>query len=765
MTERKTIKPWTPGACAALLALAFACAICARAQESAEPAALSAALPAADSAAAQPAPVVIPPAKDSAIPLEKQVVKARRASRSAFAAKLPMDRIENPQVYNTVDAKTMKDQVVVRYDEALRNVPGLDKLWEPTGRASGDGAAYYTMRGFDAQPNFTNGLPGLTLGSLDPANLERIEVLKGPSGTLFGSSNVTYGGLINNVTKLPGQGYFGEAGLTIGSFGLTRLTADANLPLSGEKDVTLRVITAAHSENSFQDAGFRKSLFLAPTLAYQANHRLSFMVGAEYQANEGTNAPMLFLNRSRTVDWKDLEELNYDRKLSLTSNDLSIRNPHLNLQSRMEYRVADGWTSQSIVSRGNAQSDGYYSYLWNEDPRTFGLFVSDQQGEIVSTNVQQNFIGEFNLGPVRNRLLLGVDYFDRTSYDYSSGWAWVHDVDARGNIDYVDPYSRDSLPARPLTRQTVDSLLASRTPSHSKTFNKTFGLYLSEVMVIAPAISATASLRLDRFDNEGELSTEDDDYDQLALSPRVGLVYQPILHRLSLFGSYLNGFRNIAPSTVSDSDGSNPRTKTFKPEHADQFEAGAKADFMDGRVSATISGYYIRVADIVIGDAANPNNSIQGGEVESRGVELDLNASPMEGLSLIGGYSYNDIEVIRAGEGDIWSVPGRRPVGAGPEQMANAWAKYRIGYGVLKGLGFGAGVNVFSELLIMNSPLTGVFSLPGAAVYNATLSYTTGGGTLSLAVNNLTDEEYYKGYSTVNPQPPRNVTADFTYGF
>jgi iron complex outermembrane recepter protein len=747
----------TPRARTALLAMALAVGVPAFALESAEPVV-------SDTSATQ-AKEGNRNASDYVVNLAKTIVKGSRSSRSTFAAKMPLDRIENSQVYNTVDTKTMKDQVVVRYDEALRNVPGLDKLWEPTGRTYGDGAAYYTMRGFDAQPNFTNGLPGLTLGSLDPANLERIEVLKGPSGTLFGSSNVTYGGLINNVTKQPGRGYFGEAGLTVGSFGLTRLTADANIPLNKEKDVTLRVITAAHSENSFQDAGFRKSLFVSPTLTYQADDRLSFTVGAEYQATEGTNAPMLFLNRSRAVDWKDLGELNYDPKLSLTSNDISIRNPRLNLQGRMEYRLAEGWTSQSIVSRGNAQSHGYYSYLWNEDPKTFGLFVSDQDGEIVSTNVQQNFIGEFNLGTIRNRMLVGVDYFDRTSYDYSSGWAWVHDVDARGNIDYVDPYSHDTAAARPLTHQTVDSLLASQSPSHSKAYNKTLGLYVSEVINITPAISATASLRLDRFDNEGDLSTKDDDYDQFALSPKVGLVYQPILHRLSLFGSYLNGFRNISPSKVSDADGSNTRTKAFKPEHADQFEAGARTDFMDGKISTTVSSYYIRVADIVIGDASNPNNSIQGGEVESRGVELDINASPIEGLSLIGGYSYNDIEVVKAGPEDIWSVPGRRPIGAGPEQMANAWAKYQFGTGIFKGLGFGAGMNVFSELLIQNSPLTGIFSLPGAAVLNATLSYATGGSTVSLAINNLTDEEYYKGYSTVNPQMPRNMTANFTYGF
>src|SRR5690606_5175538 len=88
-----------------------------------------------------------PAAKDSVIGLEKSLISGRRTGKASNAAKMPLARIENPQVYNTVDSKTMDEQVVTRYEEALRNVPGLDKLWESTGRASGDGAAYYTMRG------------------------------------------------------------------------------------------------------------------------------------------------------------------------------------------------------------------------------------------------------------------------------------------------------------------------------------------------------------------------------------------------------------------------------------------------------------------------------------------------------------------------------------------------------------------------------------------------------------------------------------------
>src|SRR5690606_1492116 len=113
------------------------------------------------------------------------------------------------------------------------------------------GAGYYSLRGFAVQPTMVNGLPGLTNGSLDPANIDAIEVIKGPSGTLFGSSLISYGGLINVVTKKPYHDRFGgEVAYTLGSFGLNRVTADVNVPLQSNDDIAFRLVSAYHHENS-----------------------------------------------------------------------------------------------------------------------------------------------------------------------------------------------------------------------------------------------------------------------------------------------------------------------------------------------------------------------------------------------------------------------------------------------------------------------------------------------------------------------------------
>src|SRR6478752_6476189 len=99
------------------------------------------------------------------------------------------------------------------------------------------------MRGFSVQPTMMNGLPGINNGSIDPANVDNIEVIKGPSGTLFGSSLISYGGLINVVTKKPYQKFGGEISYNSGSYGMDRLTADVNVPLTEDNDVVLRINT------------------------------------------------------------------------------------------------------------------------------------------------------------------------------------------------------------------------------------------------------------------------------------------------------------------------------------------------------------------------------------------------------------------------------------------------------------------------------------------------------------------------------------------
>ncbi|MEC8683807.1 MAG: TonB-dependent receptor [Bacteroidota bacterium] len=685
---------------------------------------------------------------------------------SVSVSKMPLADIENPQVYNTITSSLLEEQIVTNFDDALKNAPGIDKLWESTGRGN-DGAGYYSLRGFAVQPTLVNGLPALTNGSPDPANIESIEVIKGPSGTLYGSSLISYGGLINITTKRPYYDFGGSVSYTSGSYGLNRVTADVNTTLSKEKNIALRVNTAYHTQNSYQDAGFRKSFFFAPSLAYQVNDRLSFYINTEFYKGRSTNQTMLFLDRGAPLRVTNIDELGYDINRSYTGNDLYIDTPTYSFQGQMNYKLSDSWTSQTAFSRSNSKSDGYYSYLYEGTQYTtvdegivLNRYISKQNSETIATDIQQNFIGDFNLGTMRNRMVIGLDYLKTNVINNNSAYVSNGGIYIGNNLQefneevlgITDPanYTDDS---GILNQPGTDALLAGSPINPSTTEQEIFSAYASDVINILPELSAMASLRIDRFSNA--------DHAQTALSPKFGLVYQPILNKVSVFANYMNGFSNVAP--VDEVTNGVTTNRALDPEHANQFEAGTKFNLLNGRLSATLSYYDIQVKDRALRIDVDATNYFytQDGTQESKGFEASFIANPIDGLNIIAGYSYNDSELTEGAADFV----GLRPESAGPQNLANLWASYQLTSGTLDGLGFGFGGNYASENKIFNRNLGGTFTIPEYTILNASVFYGTPDFRISLKLDNIANKEYFKGWSTISPQNQRSLLANFTYNF
>ncbi|WP_421806573.1 TonB-dependent siderophore receptor [Flagellimonas sp.] len=685
--------------------------------------------------------------------------------KTAYVSKLPLKDIENTQVYSTITNEILKSQVVTNFDDALKNATGVEQLWTSTGRG-GDGAGYYSLRGFSVQPQLVNGLPGLTNGTINPANIERIEVLKGPSATLFGNAVSSYGGLINVVTKKPYVGTGGELSFTSGTYGLNQIVGDFNTALSKEDNLYFRLNTAYTTEQSFQDAGFRKSFFIAPSLSYKVNNRLSFSFYGEITQAEQTNPTFLFLNRSAPTVASNLDELNYNNKLSFTSNDLTLQNPTQNYRIEMDYKLSDTWQSQTLLSKSTTSTKGYYSYLFDFgilEGNTYSRFINKQNANTQTTDIQQNFIGDFKIASVRNRMVIGVDYFNETQTNNSTGYAFYGNVTPNGGSNGDNPFTPDvEDDLYPLSTSGVDAALASQGVSNVKSKYHIYSLYASDVINFTDNFSAMIGLRLDHFDNEGDLANLDDDYDQTTLSPKFGLLYQPIKDKLSVFGNYQNGFTNVAPQLVGNPDEGPQTLQTFDPEQANQLEFGIKTNLFNNRLNTTISYYDIKVKDRVITDPSSPFNKIQGGEVVSKGFEIEINANPFKGLNIRAGFSNNDSETT---ESDNTEILNRRPLEAGPETLYNFWANYEFQDGTLDGFGIGLGFNGASERFAINYVSTGEFILPSYTIANASVFYQADKYRIGLKLNNAFNKEYYKGWTTINPQMPRALLANISYQF
>lgn len=262
--------------------------------------------------------------------------------------------------------------------------------------------------------------------------------------------------------------------------------------------------------------------------------------------------------------------------------------------------------------------------------------------------------------------------------------------------------------------------------------------YVCDVINITPSLSAMASVHVDRFEGKPVYWVAEEVSRQTSVSPKLGIVYQPIRDKVSVFANYMNGFVNVPPSEVADIDGSNPRLKTFEPEHASQYEFGVKTNLYKNRISATATYYNILVKNSVMTDPENIHNSIQGGEVESKDFELSMIANPVNGLNLITGFSFNDSEVLKDNPDDGYI--GLHPEEAGPETLINFWASYTFQGTALKGLGLGFGGNSASEYMTLNRLNTGTFTLPAYTVFNSSLSYTGGQYSIIIKVNNLTNQ-------------------------
>lgn len=697
-------------------------------------------------------------------------VVVNTAQKNHFARKenqqvsrLNLKNIENPQVYTTITGEVLKEQVVTNFDDALKNSPGITPLWAATGRG-GDGGSYYSLRGFAVQATIVNGLPGLTNGSLDPANIDRIEIIKGPSGTLFGSSLISYGGLINTTTKRPYKTFGGEVNYTVGSYGLQRVTADLNTPLNESKTLNFRINSAYSKQDSFQDAGFRESFFIAPSLSYEVNDRLSFLVNTEFMANETTNPTSLFLDRSNPLRVHNLDELKYDNNRSYTSNELTIKTPSYNIQAQMKYKLSEQWTSQTSFSTSRSRSQGNYAYLYEGTSNpllasitegiVLGRQINYQDSKSTTFDIQQNFIGDFKIGSLRNRLVVGFDYFNRTVRDrgsnyFSNGLIYIGDDLASFNALF-GPTNGDT---GDLTKAGTEAIIGDER-NNNKTKQEVYSAYFSNVINFTPALSAMVSLRADRF-----MNAKNDGYNQTAFSPKFGLVYQPILDKVSIFANYMNGFSNVAP--VESINGSISTLHSFGPEQANQIEFGTKLNIFNDKLYATLNYYDIKVTDQVYSIRPNATDVTfyQNGGQHNKGFEAEFIANPINGLNIILGYSYNDATLT---EGDPDFV-GFRPESAGAYNLANLWASYKFTDGILRGFGVGFGGNYVGDNKIMNRATAGTFTISEYTVINGSLFYNANKFNITLKLNNITNEETYDGWSTIHPRDPRTFAASFTY--
>ncbi|OQP58238.1 TonB-dependent receptor [Niastella vici] len=680
-------------------------------------------------------------------------------------AKMPLGRLENPQVYTSISKDIIKEQLITDFGNVLKNTPGLYKIQGNRGINS-DGASYYSLRGFRTEASMIDGVPAQTNGEMDPANVEKIEVLKGPSTTLYGGSVTSLGGLINIVTKKPIDTFGGEILYSTGSYNLNRVTADIYGKANKEGNVLFRLNAAYQNQQSWQDAGFRKSLFFAPAVEIRASNNFRINLNGEFYNAEMTSPSVVFLNRTRLFVAHTPDELGFNWNRSYTTNDLTMKTPTVNMRAIATYKINNDWTSQTILSNNSRKSDGYYQYEFirkNTDD-TLERNITLQNTISTTLDIQQNFTGRFSTGRVKHRLLVGLDYV-RTKVNNDNSPYIVFDY-----INGTDILDRNY---GKISRYAVDQKIAASIDAGTKnhTYTDMVSAYVSEVVNITDELIAMVSLRVDGFDSKGTRNHYADtilantNYNQTTFSHKYGLVYQLVKNKVSLFANYMNGFIYLAPVTQPTTP-IGIASGVMKPQHAGQFEGGVKLDLLNNKLNITASYYDIKATNMTrveptVIQTKTYNITVQDGTQFSKGFELEVQGSPIDGLNILAGYSYNDSKLTKA----TAALDGRRPAFAGPRNLANAWISYTLLNGKAKGLGAGIGGNYVDKHLTANSSATGVFTLPSYTLLNGTIFYDARWYRLGVKVDNATNELYFVGQGVLSAQMPRSFTANVTIKF
>lgn len=646
-----------------------------------------------------------------------------------YVARLPLKNLENPQVYNIVGKDLMKEQIVLERTDIYRNVPGAVPNY------SAGGSQGLTMRGFSNTSGMLNGMNTSPVYPLNPAILERVEFIKGPSGTLFGGTrNTSFGGVYNYVTKKAYENFGGEVSLVGGSFSFTRVTADINTPLNKEKTALFRLNVAGQSEGSFQDQGYAKNYVFAPTFSYQVTDRLKFSVDLDITKSAYTMTTISIgsLTNVKAKSFKDLQ-LNYNR--SYGNNDVDAEIGVNNLGMQIDYKISDQWKSETKF----LSSVGYYKHLlWtnlnvltdstatrvirNQTPETFG-----------NIQLQQNFTGDFKIGSLRNRMLIGLDY--NNAYNELNRVTGI-------NYDVINV----NQPVNDFNSEKINDLSYAKGFSASTTKAETYGLYVSDVINLTPSLMAMLSLRVDRFSTKGSYDvrtgayTANSEYQQTSLAPKFGLVYQLIKDKISVFGNYMNGFTNLAPVVQSDNS-----VLKLDTQYGTQWETGVKFDIVRNRLNATVSYYDISVTNSTYKDAAT-NNTIQDGTQNSKGVDVEVVVNPVAGLNIVAGYAFNENTYTKSSPALLG-----KSLAASPKNAANIWASYTLPEGKMKGLGIGVGGNYVSDSWFET---TNTFVLPSYTLLNGALFYDQPKYRISLKGNNLLNEKYWN--ATGMPQKTIN---------
>lgn len=631
--------------------------------------------------------------------------------RATSVGKSPVSVQDMPQSVTVVDVEQAREMGALNIQDALTYSAGV----------------YAGNFGFDTRIDSSSvrGLnPSMFLDGLrsiygsynntrtDIYTLERIEVLKGPSSSLFGQSDL--GGIINAVSKRPKKETLREINLQYGMYDRKQIAIDFTGPMTEDGEWLYRLVALKRDSGTQVDYVNDDALVFMPSITWQPSDKTSITmqyvhqevdskVSAQFLPSKGTilAAPLGRISSSRFVGepgWdryntkKDEVSLFVDQ--ALTNSIKLIANLR---KSNTNSITREHWTR--IAPNVVPDDAGNMQRTIHAADRSTNVFSSD-------TRLQ----GDFALGPTKHLVSLGMDYQDAlwTESNYTS-------VTSSFGINLYDPVYGN-----------VDYAALRGDERDNNKIVQT-GFYLSDHMEWGPWV-VSGAIRRDHATNTllKVGATPDVDARNSATTGRLGLMYR-FDNGISPYVNYSEAF---VPNLGTDGAGG-----VLKPTEGEQREAGVKFISPDSNTSMAFAWFEIEQQNRVL--QGNTPGGLQQAGALSRGWELEAKHR-IGDWELLGNYThmnvFNDTTKIRV------------PYVA--EKLGSAWAQYRIN----DHWRIGAGTRYIGN----NVGSGGTPTVDSVTLFDAMVGYSYGPWDVRATVRNIADKEFISWC--------RGGTSDCGYG-
>lgn len=646
-------------------------------------------------------------------------VRGYVARRSATGTKTDTPIEEIPQSISVVTRDRFEAQGAQSVNEALRYTASVSSYGARTR------SDWYTaVRGFVPATD----LDGLQLPNtinlaswrVDPWQIERVELLRGPASVLYGQGDP--GGTVNIVTKQPTTEPIHEIEVQYGSHARKQVAGDFAGALDADGKLSYRLTALARDGNLPLGPFNDQRLMIAPSLTWKPSADTTLTLLASYLRDK-TNASDSFLPAQGTI----LPNPNgrIPATLFTGSPDFdAYEKTQYSLGYQFEHRLNDTWTVRQNARYMHLKLDDRMTYGVGLDPsdpaqRTLLRYAGIAQPSYGRLDLDTQAQARFATGAVRHTLLAGVDYQRQTAKD-------PENYALTSSLDLYNPVYR------PTDLSIFSGTGAS--PQDIRQRQTLLGLYLQDLVKLGERWVFTLGGRHDWSETRTDdlLGGTTAGQRDSAFTGRVGVVYLAP-YGISPYLSYATSFN---PTIGTDRNG-----QAFRPTKGRQVEAGVKVQ-AGSKASVTASVFRIHQTNVLTPDLDDPSgtHSTQAGEVRSQGFELEATVQPIAGWNVIAAYTYQDVRNTRANDATLDKWPIAIPT---PRQIASLWMDYRIRTGVLQGVGIGAGVRYVSP--VAGAP-DNALKVPGYALFDAALFYNVGRHwRLALNGTNLANREVISG--------------------